>query len=151
MSGLTPVPQPDALIDKRGGVTTTFYKFLTSISDGINSAVAGIANVSFLTNQRDVLTITSPLNRDYQIEIESPFAYSITKITTVCTAGTCTLTFKIAGVALGGGANSVSTTKNIKTHSSANAVAVGNAVVATVSANAGCANLTAVIEYTRTS
>ena len=99
MSGLTPVPQPDALIDKRGGVTTTFYKFLTSISDGINSAVAGIANVSFLTNQRDVLTITSPLNQDYQIEIESPFAYSITKITTVCTAGTCTLTFKIAGVA----------------------------------------------------
>ena len=146
-----PLPQPDALIDKRGGVTTTFYKSLGSLHDGIDEVAASVAAMSFLTNQRDVLTISSPLNQDYQIEISSPFAYSITKVTTICTAGTCTLTFKIAGVALGGGANSVSTTKNIKTHSSANAVAVGNAVVATVSANAGCANLTAVIEYTRTS
>lgn len=146
-----PVPAFDALIDKRGGITTTFYKFLSAVSSGIESAAASLSSVSFLANQKDVLTIIAPLNQDYQIEIESPFDYTITKITTVCTAGTCTLTFKIAGVALGGGANSVSTTKNIKTHTSANAVAVGNAVVATVTANAGCSNMTAVIEYTRTS
>lgn len=76
-------------------------------------------------------------DKDYRVVVNSALARTITSVTTRSSTGTCTLTVKIGTTALGGTANSVSTTEQTQAHSSANAVAVGDDIVLTVSANAG--------------
>lgn len=76
-------------------------------------------------------------DKDYRVVVNSALARTITSVTTRSSTGTCTLTVKIGTTALGGTANSVSTSEQTQAHSSANAVAVGDDIVLTVSANAG--------------
>lgn len=149
MSDVLPIPQPNALNDSKGQTTTAGYKFFQSIGSAISTISASITSITGRTD-RDVLTIAAPVNGDYAIEIAAPFGYTINKVQTKCTSGTCTLTIKIGATALGGGANSVSSTLQAKSHTTNNVVAVGNTLTATVSSLSSCVNLIAVIEYTRT-
>ena len=87
---------------------------------------------------------------DYRVRLNAGYGFTITKVTTRCGAGTCTLTGKINTTALGGTANSVSTTEQAQAHSSANAVEAGDDIVLTVSANSSCTDMTVEIEGTRT-
>lgn len=94
--------------------------------------------------------IESPEDKTYPILINVPFAGAIASITTKSSSGTCTLTGKINGVALGGTANSVSTTEQEQTHSTTNAFVAGDDISLTVSSNSSCAMLSVTIKYTRT-
>ena len=149
MADLLPIPQPSALNDAKGQTTTHGYRYFESLDKSARSAIAALANLDSRTD-RDVLTISYPANQAYPIEIAAPFGYTINKTQSKCTSGTCTLTFTIGATALGGGANSVSSTLQAKTHTSDNVVAVGDTLTATVSANSSCVGLICVIEYVRT-
>ena len=58
------------------------------------------------------------------------------------------LTGKINATALGGTANSVSTSESEQTHTTDNAVAVGDDVVLTVSSNSGAENVSVTVKCT---
>lgn len=78
------------------------------------------------------------------------FEWTITKVSTKTNVGTATVTVKIDGVALGGTANSASTSQQEQAHSSANVAAAGTDVQVTLaSTSADCAGLTIAIEGTR--
>ena len=93
--------------------------------------------------------IDTAANKDYTLVVDCPYPLTITETTTQSGAGTCTATFKINATALGGTANSVSTTKQAQVQSSANSAVTGDKIVMTVSANSSCADLSYRIAYTR--
>lgn len=95
------------------------------------------------------ILIEAPANQDYVIARNLPVGCTVNSITTKSASGTCTLTGKINTTALGGTANSVSSTETTQTHSSANVAAAGDDLVLTVSANATCLRLEATVAITR--
>lgn len=99
----------------------------------------------------DVLSglISTPSNQDYRLVVKIPFGGTITETVTRSTAGTATATFKINTTALGGTANSVSTTEQAQTHSSANAFVADDDIVLTISSASSCTNLSFTIKFTR--
>lgn len=104
------------------------------------SAAAKLQN--FFTS----VLILTPEDQDYKIVVKSPIQFTIQSITTISTTGTCTLTGKINTTALGGTANSVSTTEQEQTHSSSNVVGVGDDVVLTVSSNSAAENVSVTLK-----
>lgn len=121
---------------------------------GFSSTIQGLTFVTSVpsTTQTDFISgiIEAPEDGDYKIIVKAPYGGTITEITTISSAGTCTLTGKINTTALGGTANSVSTTEQSQTHSSANVFAAGDDIVFTVSSNSSCADLSFTIKFTRT-
>lgn len=98
----------------------------------------------------ETVLILFPDNRDYPVLRNVANARTITKITTKSSSGTCTVTGKIGTTALGGTANSASSTEQEQAHASANVMAVGDDFKLTVSSNSSCLDLEVSIEYTRT-
>jgi hypothetical protein len=94
--------------------------------------------------------IASPSNKDYRIVVDMKHGGTITEVTTRSASGTCTATWKINTTALGGTANSVSSTETTQSHSSSNVIAAGDDIVLTVSSNSSCADMSFTIKYTRT-
>lgn len=94
--------------------------------------------------------IVAPADGDYRIVVKAPHGGTITETTTVSASGTCTLTFKINTTALGGTANSVSSSEQSQAHSSSNVFAAGDDIVLTISSNATCSKMTFTIKYSRT-
>lgn len=94
--------------------------------------------------------IEVPADKDYKLVVKSPYACTITETTTISTVGTCTATFKINTTALGGTANSVSTSEQSQAHSSANSASAGDDIVLTISSNSSCENMSFTIKFTRT-
>lgn len=135
---LLPLPNPDALQDDDRWVSTSFYRFLSSIESQLRKT------------DRILRFIDTPTDATYDIELSAPFGYQITKTSTKCISGTCTLTVKINGTSVGGSSHSVSSTLQQITRTSANAVAVGNSVTATIASNSTCIGLVLSIEYIRT-
>ena len=84
---------------------------------------------------------------DTTVTLNSPISGTITDTTTKCDSGTATYTFKINSTALGGTANSVSSTEQTQSHSSDNEFAVGDDLVITRSANSSCVKGTFTIRF----
>lgn len=84
---------------------------------------------------------------DTTIVLKSSRAITITETTTKCVSGTATATFKINTTALGGTANSVSSSEDSQTHSSANDVVAGDDIVITVSSASSCVGMSWSIEF----
>jgi len=78
---------------------------------------------------------------DYNLTTDLPHARTITLVRTKTASGTCTVTAKIGSTALGGTANSASSTAQEQAHASNNAAVKGNTVKVTVSANAAALGL----------
>lgn len=93
--------------------------------------------------------IAEPADKDYRIVVKAPHRGRIVETTTISGSGTCTATFKINTTALGGTANSVSTSEQSQAHSSSNVFAAGDDIVLTVSANSSCVDLSFCIRYQR--
>lgn len=93
--------------------------------------------------------IATPSNKDYRIVVRAAHGGTITETTTRSASGTCTATFKINTTALGGTANSVSSSEQSQAHSSANVFAAGDDIVITISANSTCIDMSFTIKYTR--
>lgn len=149
LPSVNPLPTPQGLTVSGGGISTAGYQFLQSLYNG---AKAALSNVATIQAQQEALdfAIEYPQNQDYPWEIDAPYGYTITKVDSYCASGSCTATVKIGTTALGGTANSVSTTLQSQAQSSANVVAVGNTTTVTISSNSSCQRLRLVIWYTRT-
>jgi hypothetical protein len=85
----------------------------------------------------------------YSLALNTPFGMTISEVTTDCDSGTCTATVKINGTSLGGTANSVSTTEQTRTHTTANVAAIGDEVTLVISANSSCENMRLSFKFTR--
>lgn len=92
--------------------------------------------------------IEAPSNKSYKIVVKSPIAFTITDVTTICASGTATLTVKINTTALGGTANSVSSSEESQSHASSNSVAVGDDIVLTFSSVSSCLDVSVMISGT---
>jgi hypothetical protein len=137
---VNPVPTPQGFTTKDGGLSTAGYQFLQSLYQGAMAAISGVGSIQ---SQQYVIdfTIESPDNQDYDFELSAVEGYTINSVLSKCRAGSCTVTTTIGSTALGGGANSASTTLQTKTHSTNNVVAVGGTSKVTISANSSCAGL----------
>lgn len=131
-----------------GTVSNTVFGYLVGVTSAIQTQFSGKASVTQTIDIQGF--IEAPANKDYKVVINTTFGFTINEVTTRSTAGTITCTGKINTTALGGTANSVSTTETTQTHSSANVVAVGDDVVLTLSSNSSCANMSFKIKGTRT-
>ena len=94
--------------------------------------------------------VETPSNKNYKLIVKAPHGGTITETTTICTSGTCIATFKINTTALGGTANSVSSSEQSQAHSTSNAFSAGDDIVMTISSNSSCADMSVTIKYTRT-
>lgn len=142
-----PVPNSGGIA---AGLTGEAYRFLRDVKNNADAVAADVATLQALTYGETFAIGGSLSNQDYNVLINAPFGFSIASITSKCRSGSCTATFKIGGVSLGGGANSVSSSEQTKTHSSANAVAVSDDFTCTISANSSCIDAVFTIAYTRT-
>lgn len=145
---------------KNPQVLDSFGKFKAPvyIGEAVIMSVTGLENVedhdtgvvasSFMTESMNIV-IENVSNKTYNLVINSAYAFEIESVTTQSTTGTCTATIKIDGVDLGGGANAVSTTEEEKVHETANVVPVGGNMSLQISGNAGAANVSLTIKFSR--
>jgi len=117
--------------------------------DTITIAATGLASTT-QTGEQISGFIASPADKSYKIVVKMAHGGTITETTTISVSGTCTATFKINTTALGGTANSVSSSEQSQTHSGTNTFVAGDDIVLTVSSNAACADMSFTIKYTRT-
>lgn len=147
-----PVPvQSNNLVDKDGKPTEDMYRFMQAQKNAATQAAA----VSATKAAKDQVWeqsffIEYPENKDYRLVINSQEARTVTNVTTRSSAGTCTLTVKLNTTALGGSANSVSTSETSQAHSSSNVVQIGDDIVFTVSASSSIEGLSILISGTMT-
>lgn len=130
-SGTNTGDQDISGIATNAGDITTIENSLASVTDFISGFIPAVADQS------------------YKLIVKIPYAATITETTTISTTGTCTATFKINTTALGGTANSVSTSEQSQAHASANSVVIGDDIVLTISSNTSCQNVSFTIKYTR--
>lgn len=129
--------------------TTRDYRGGPGGVHGQAAAGSGGANVN-QTKEMMCGFISTPSDKDYRLVLKAAHAGSITETTTRSESGTCTATFKVNTTALGGTANSVSSSEQSQAHTSSNTFAEGDDLVLTVSSNASCAGLSFTVKYTRT-
>ena len=129
-----------------------FYRYLQvqKSEDAAKFAAMGATKAALEQTAFMTFLIEAADNKDYRVLVNSPHAFTINSIATKSGSGTCTLTAKINSTALGGAANSVSTSEVTQTHSSANDVAIGDDVVLTVSSNSGAEDVSITIACTLT-
>ena len=131
------------LVDPKTGMPTkTALQKLNGILRGAFGAQGGLPGKAGRTQKTGGHWLVIEVdNRAYELILKASSAFTITETTTKSSTGTCTATFRINGVALGGSANSVSTSEQSQSHSSANEVAEGDTVDCVVTSNSGCENL----------
>ena len=83
------------------------------------------------------------------VQIEVPFSGTITSTISDCDSGTCSARVRINGVDVGTQSNSVSTTKQTRTHSAANTFEIGDLIEYVISGNAACLGMRFQINYSR--
>lgn len=143
----TPADNDDA--DLANGIDWREGQLAATVNNSARSMMAEI--YKYFRDTPDYISglIPSPADGTYKLVAKLPFAITITNTTTISDSGTCTATFKIDGVSLGGSANSVSSSEDSQAHASANVAAAGTDISLTVSSNSSCANLSFTITYTR--
>ena len=124
---------------------TVFFKQTGSTTMVLGEPVSQVIMFSggLVTSPSTIGNITIP------VILDAKYAFTITAVTTSCTSGTATGTWKINSTALGGTANSISSAKNTQTHSSANAVVAADTVNLVLSATSSLVDLNWTIKATR--
>ena len=122
------------------------------LSAGVQTSL-GLADTAVqpATTFKEYLTavIEAPADGDYRLVVNCPYGFTISSVTTRCVSGTCTATTKINTTALGGTANSVSSSEQAQAHGSSNVLATGDDIVLTISSNSSCVRMTWTLAYTR--
>lgn len=120
-----------------------------TVAAGDDSRITGALSSSSTITDALVGRIQSPANQTYMLALKVPFGFTITETTTICESGTCTATFKINTTALGGTANSVSTTEQSQAQSTSNTGSAGDDIQVTISSNSSCVGMSFHVKYTR--
>jgi hypothetical protein len=137
-----------------GTFSTAWYKWFTVLNTLARQLKANFPGV-VVSEDVDVVEdisgeIAFPLDGTYTIILDSKYAKKILEVTAKTSAGSSTLTPEINSTPLGGGANAVATTKATVSHSSANAMAVGDKLIFVLSGTSSdCQNLSFALKYTR--
>ena len=147
---ILPIPQPNGLNDDKGQTTQAGYRYLQSVDRAIRettNTLTGLSTKAAKDGQVFALPafIEYPEAKDYKVLLKTPFAMTLTSVTTICKAGTATMTVKINSTALGGTSNSVSTSEQSQAHASANSVAAGDDIVLTSSSVSSAENVSVMI------
>lgn len=133
-------------------LSTSTYPSLTELSyvKGVTSSIQ--TQFSAIAQQYEFISgvIETVADATYTLVVRVPFKGTISTATTVSASGTCTAQFQINSTALGGTANSVSTTETTQTHSSANVFNADDDIVLRVSSNAACLKMSFTLRYVRT-
>lgn len=154
----SPEPLPEwasRVLRENGSFTEEFYRYLLS-TDLVARAVVDFVNIPPAPDPEYELIeewpvfIAFPSNKDYRLVLDAEVEREIFEVTTRSASGTCTATVKIDTTALGGSANSVSSSEQSQAHASANTWAVGSDLVLTVSANAACVDMSMTVRTRRT-
>lgn len=114
--------------------------FQSSIEDSISGLGTTKAGLPQITAGHWL--IPEAEDKTYTVIQKAAFAFTITETTTKAVSGSCTVTLKINGTALGGTANSATTSEQSQSHSSGNEVAAGDTLDIVISGNASCEMLT---------
>lgn len=147
MAVRTPAAMPESSVPLTGGngaPNANWYRWFQSLATSAKEAAGGVNSQAFSQS----FLIQYPEDGDYKVEVNAAIARTITSVTTICTTGTATLTVKINTTALGGTANSVSTSEQTQAHTSANAIAAGDDMVLTFSSVSSAENVTVTIAGT---
>jgi len=148
-----PVPTPlasEALVDAERKPTASWYRVLTRLIGQFNLAASDVEGKPIKEQDwSESVIIESADNKDYRF-VDLAFGWTITSVVTRSLAGTCTLTVKINSTALGGSANSVSTTEQTQVHTTANVVAPGDDLVLTVSSASAAEGVSVTLKGKRT-
>lgn len=126
---------------------------LLSLVLGIPAWVDAEEGGSFAVNSQVFFwswLLEEPENGDYDVIVNSPYACTINSVTTDCESGTATLTGKINTTALGGTANSVSTSESTQTHVTANALVAGDNFRLTLASVSSAVKISVTVKITRT-
>jgi hypothetical protein len=118
--------------------------------NGVTSAIQTQLGTKAVKGQTDWLSgfWESPDDKSYTMTLKAPIAGVITETTSIAVSGTCTATFKINTTALGGTANSVSSSESSQAHASANAFSAGDDIVVTISSNSTTVDMALTIKFT---
>lgn len=154
------IPHPqEALVTEDGRINKTWYDRLSALftqyrdtNRDLASAATGLSSkATTVQKEYGCWTYAFPADGTQILALNLSHAWTITKVTTKTGVGTSTCTVKIDGVALGGTANSASTSQQEQAHTTANAAAAGTDVTVTFASTSGdCADLTIAVEGTRT-
>lgn len=120
------------------------YAVLTWRRKGSVNLLAGVPGLKLAIP----FAIETVADGDYPIFVNLPWAGKVDSITTDSASGTCTLTGKVNTTALGGTANSVSTTETTQAHTTTNTFVATDRLVVTASANSACTRLVGTIVVT---
>lgn len=132
---MTVPTQSEALVSEDFRATSHWYRALYQLA-------SDVANLKKWTRS---FLIEAPANGDYRVMVNVPVGIKITSVTTVCASGTATLTAKINTTALGGTANSVSSTEQTQDHAADNVMAVGDDLVFTFASVSSAVKVTATL------
>lgn len=131
--------------------------WLKSDGSGFSApAIHYLGNLERVTrrfNDRNGLTdsfaigVSLVANQDYTVNISAPTDGKITATKSQSDSGTCTVTWKIGGVALSGTASSAST--SIDTDAQDDEFSAGDKITITVSSNSSCKGLFAQAIYSK--
>lgn len=143
---LRPAASSAARVDPKTGLPSAQEKrWQESIGETLN-ALIDAANAA--EPWAFSVVVQYPEDGDITVILAMPYAVTITSVATKCTTGTATLTVKIGSTALGGAANSVSTSEETQTHSSANAMTAGDDLVFTFSSVSSAENVSVTVAGT---
>ncbi|PPD07134.1 MAG: hypothetical protein CTY28_10150 [Hyphomicrobium sp.] len=143
---MTDLVEGTGLVDAKGKATGEMARWMKKSAR--DAAALGSGKAAKTQTLPSPWLVKFPDNGDEPVIINSPIAFTINSVTTKSSAGTATLTVKIGSTALGGTANSVSTSEQTQAHSSANAVAVGDDVTFTFSSVSGAENVSVMLSCT---
>jgi len=145
------VPLPsEALVGEANKPAASWYRVFQRLIGAFNDAVADAAGKAVKGQAwQEAFLIEFAENKDYDF-IDFAYGFTIASVVTQSKAGTCTATVKINTTALGGSANSVSTSEQTQAHSSANVLAAGDNLRLTISSNAGAEGVSITVKGTRT-
>lgn len=154
------IPHPqEALVTEDGRINKTWYDRLAMLftqyretNRDLASAESGLGAKAAKAQawEPDCTIIEFPDDGDYVFPAAFGRPTVITDVVTECDSGTCTLTVKIGSTPLGGTANAVSTSRDTKSHTTANAAVDGNDLVFTISANSSCERMSVTLRGTQT-
>ena len=136
----TPLPQTFLERERTQEMSPAWYQFMKDVPDWVEETL-GIDEWSWY--------IEFPQAKTYKVVVNTTYARTINSITTDAEVGTATLTGKINTTALGGTANSVSTTEQTQTHTSANSMVAGDDFNLTLASVSGCEGVTVTVKWTR--
>jgi hypothetical protein len=127
----------------------TLRQFISSAWDDVSGGVAGASETQ--TGEMISGYIGTVTDKTYRLVVKAAHGGHITETTTRSESGTCTATFKINTVALGGTANSVCSSEQSQAHNTTDDFfAANDDIEVTVSSNSACIGMSFTIKYTRT-